>query len=424
MVETAPLCGYRYAPGVTRDIGKLIAPPYDVINGSLRDTLFRLSEYNIARITRAERQESAARLWTEWRKSGILRRDEKPAIYVCEQFFEMHGNMLSRTGMVVLVRLEPLGEGVLPHENTLARPRADRLELMRATRAQFGQVFGLYSDPDRRVDDIMKEAKARRPLIQAVDWEKHLHRLWAITDQDALGRIHDAMLDKQIIIADGHHRYETSLIYREEHPECEAAKFRMMTLVNMSNVGLVILPSHRLATGLVGFAPREFLARLRKAFEIRTYPGDSAAVRNAVIDAVRAHQAAGRHAFGLYMGNGNHHVLVLRSEEMMRRMQGRSDAWHRLDVTILHHLILEQTLGVTKEQTHAESNIEYVQDFPHAVEEASGRVRSGECQALLLLNPTRVEEVQAVARNRERMPQKSTFFYPKVYSGLVIHSME
>ncbi|MDK1032236.1 MAG: hypothetical protein QGD94_09535, partial [Planctomycetia bacterium] len=176
--------------------------------------------------------------------------------------------------------------------------------------------------------------------------------------------------------------------------------------------------------GLQDFAPEAFLAAIRKKFEIRSDPGESPAVRAAVLDAIRGHQAAGRHAFGLYMGNGNHHVLLLRAENRMHDVQGHSDAWCRLDVTILHHLILEELLGITPERLQVESSVEYVQDFPHAIQEAADRVRSRECQALFLLNPTRVEEVQAVARNRDRMPQKTTFFYPKVYTGLVFYCMD
>jgi len=433
MAEVFPFRGYRYDCAVAGELGKLIAPPYDVIDGTLRDALFRLSEYNIARITRADRKpsapsgnpyESASALFAEWRKRGVFTQEEQPTIYIYEQFFEVSGRKFSRTGLIALVRLQNLGTDVLAHEDTLVGPRMDRLDLIRAARTQFGQVFGLYPDPDKRVDRVLEQVKSTRPLIRVADpWDFH-HRLWLLTDAEAIAEIQRAMRDKQILIADGHHRYETSLAYSQERPECAAAQFRMMTLVNMSNVGLVILPIHRLVKGLPSFDPGAFLTALNKSFQVLSYPGESAAVRTAVLEAIRAHQNEGRHAFSLFLGNGNYHVLVLKREDTMNRVLDHSSAWRRLDVTILHRLILERELGITPERLTAQTNMEYVQDFPHAIKEAADRVSSGNCQALFFLNPTRVEEILAVAENRERMPQKSTFFYPKVYTGFVFYGLD
>jgi len=433
MAEVVPFRGYRYDPSVAGDVAKLIAPPYDVIDDALRDVLFQLSEYNIAHIIRAVRNEddpsgnpysaAAARL-AEWRERGAIRRDEQPAIYVYEQFFEVHERKFSRSGIIALARLERPGEGVLPHENTLTGPRQDRLDLTRATRTQLGQVFGLYPDPEGGIDSLLESAQARRPLVQAADAWGHLHRLWVITDPGTIADIREQLKDKEILIADGHHRYESALAYAAERPESDGAKYRMMTLVNMSNIGLVVLPIHRLVKAVPEFDAQAFLPRLRRAFKINAYPGESPAARTAVLDSIRSHYAAGRHAFGLCMGDGNHYVLLLREEALMDDIPGHSTIWHRLDVTILHHLILEKLLGITPERLQAQANVEYVQDFPHTIQEAVERVHSGECQALFFLNPTRVEEVQAVARNRERMPQKSTFFYPKVYTGMVFNEVD
>ena len=232
------------------------------------------------------------------------------------------------------------------------------------------------------------------------------------------------MREKEILIADGHHRYETSLAYQAEHPDRKVANYRMMTLVNMSGVGPVILPIHRLVKELADFNPDASLASLRKAFTVRTYPGESSAVRAAVLDAIRDHQAEGRHALGLYVADGNYHVLVLRRGDLMNDIPGHSETWRRLDVNIVQHLILEEQFGINTEHSHEAVNVEYIQDFPYMVQEAANRVKSGEAQLLLLLNPTRVEEVQAVAHNGERMPQKSTFFYPKAYTGMVFHCMD
>lgn len=432
MAEIIPFRGYRYDTRVTENLEKLIAPPYDVIDAPLRDTLFRVSPYNIAHITRADRVENApggpyaaaGRLWAQWREQGIVKQDDQPCLYVYEQFFEVHGRRFSRTALVCALRLEPFGDIVLPHEDTLAAPRMDRLELARATRMQFGQVFGLYNDPAGAVVRLLNPIKKGRPISQVADRQDLLHRLWILSDPPTIAALQQALRDRKILIADGHHRYETSLAFAQEHPELQSAKFRLMSLVDSASPGLVILPIHRLVKGLKDFRPEEFAAGLRRAFEVRLYPGDTPAVRSAVLDAIRELKENGRHAFGLYLGGKDHHLLLLRSEEPMDARQDHSQAWRRLDVTILHRLILEEHMGITPERLEAEANVEYIQDFPHATQEAADRVASAEGQALFLVNPTSVAEVQAVAAQRERMPQKSTFFYPKVYTGMVFYSMD
>ena len=431
MAEILPFQGYRFRAEAAGDVARLIAPPYDVIDPALRDTLWRLSPYNISRVTKADRDESApnpydaaGRLWAEWISKRIVAKDPQPALYVYEQRFEVHEQRLNRTALIARVRLKPHGQGVMPHENTLSGPRSDRLQLMRVTDTQFGQVFGLYQDPAGEVDAVLENAKRQHPITVTADRQDLLHRLWAVTDEAAIARITQLMQDKDILIADGHHRYETSLAYMAEHPENEAAKWRMMALVNTGNPGLVILPTHRCIKNVAGFKPQEFLAKLRKNFDVKSYPGDTAAARNAALAEIREQQAAGRNAFVLQMNDGCHRAIILRDVKAMDAIQGHSDAWRSLDVAVLHHLILEQMLGITAERLAAESNIEYIHDFPHSIDEAAARVRSCGCQALFLLNATRAGEVQAVARNQEKMPQKSTFFYPKMYTGLVVYRMK
>jgi uncharacterized protein (DUF1015 family) len=432
MANILPFNGYRYNAAMRADMGRLVAPPYDVIDPALRDTLWRLSEYNISRVTKADRNEqapsgnpyeAAGALWERWLAQQIVQRDAQPAVYVYEQNFQVHGRKFSRTALVSRVQLEPPGKGVLPHENTLAGPKADRLLLMRATRTQFGQVFGLYPDPAGEVDALLEQAKKGWPIVHAPESEDLLHRLWAITDPAVIARIQALMAPKEILIADGHHRYETSLGYMAENPGNELARYRMMALVNMSNPGLVVLPIHRCVKGVKDFQAERLLKGLRKDFDVRAYPSDKPGARAAVTEEVRRDQAAGKHAFVLLLKDGAHWVVSLRNEKAMDAIKGRSEAWRRLDVTILHQLILEPLLGITPERLAAESNIEYVHDFPHAIDHAAEEVRAGHCQALFLLNPTRVEEVQSVAHNHERMPQKSTYFYPKMYGGLVFYRM-
>jgi uncharacterized protein (DUF1015 family) len=430
MAEILPFRGTRYVTSEAGDFGNLISPPYDVINPAMRETLYDQSDHNVARIIKADRQDddapyaAAAKLWQEWRESGAVAADPEPAIYVYEQHFEIHEHKFSRTGIIALVKLQEPGKGIMPHEKTLAGHRADRLELLRATETQCGLVFSLYPDPERRIDALLEQAKAGPPIMRAADRNKQMHCVWAITDPEVIRQIQETMMDKDLLIADGHHRYETALAYRKENPDCKAADYRMMALVNTANVGLVVLPTHRMVKALPEFSGEELLAKLRKEFTIRTYPGSGDAVREAVLDAIHAAQAEGRHAFGLDMGDGNHYVLELINLESMADVADQSEAWRSLDVAILHHLILEKTLGITAEKIQSLTSVEYVQDFPHAMRAAAKRLDGKDGQALFLLNPTRIEDVVAVAENGERMPQKSTFFYPKVFTGLVFNCLD
>jgi len=422
MPQILPFCGVRYDSRVAGEVGKLIAPPYDVIDAHLREVLLHDSEYNIAWVIRADRDESeapycaAARRWEVWRRAGVVRPDPEPSLYVYEQHFHMRERKFSRTALTALVELKRFGDGILPHEKTHSGPRADRLELLRATRTQFGQVFALYQDPEDLIDAALDEAKREPPLVRTATRDNVLHRLWSITDTERISRLQRLLADKELLIADGHHRYETALAYRDEN--------QMMALVNAANAGLVVLPTHRLVRGLPDFDPERFLGRLRRDFHVRSYPGDSSAVRSAVLKAMRARQNEGRHAFCLYLGNGRHHLLVLRDESGMDDVADRSDVWRRLDVAILHHLVLGKAMGIAPEAIEGQEHIEYVQDFPHAVRQAADSVRGRGAQALFLLNPTRVEDILAVAHRRELMPQKSTFFYPKVHTGIVMNCLD
>ena len=430
MAQVLPFQAYRYSASLGEEMSRLIAPPYDVIDPALRDTLYRLSEHNIARITRADRREDAGNpyadagaLWEQWRGQRVVERDARPALYVYEQHFEVHGQRYARTAVIGRVQLAKPGEGVMPHENTLLGPRMDRLELTRATNTQFGLIFGLYDDAQGAVDRALEAVRADRPLVHAVDGQDLLHRMWALTDPAAIAQVQQVIAHRDILIADGHHRYETCLAFQKEHPEWPATGYAMMALVNMTSPGLVILPIHRCIKGLANFDLDAFLTAIRKDFHVQAYPGDTSGVRAAVIDETRRLQAQGRHALGLFTADGVHRILTLRDTSALDAIEGHSTAWRRLDVTVLHRLILER-LGITAERLQAESNVEYVQDYSHAINDAADRVTSGKCQMLFLLNPTRAEEVQEVARHNERMPQKSTFFFPKMYSGLVFYRMD
>ena len=424
MADIAPFRGWRHDPARVQDMACAISLPYDLIDDALRRELFDRSPYNVARIIAAEPDRSAeggaqyraaADLFQEWIASGVIRQDAEPAIYAYEQIFSAGGERRSRVGLIALVRLGEFGEGVIPHERTLSGPKADRLNLLRATHTQFGQIFTVYSDPEHRLQAHLDSAKDEEPLLD-VTGDGLGHRLWAITDDAAIRAIQEVMKDKDLFIADGHHRFETAHNYRAERPDCEAAGWRMMTLVNMASTGLVILPIHRLVRNVPDFDAAQLLKALADEFEIAWFPGLGLSSRDRMFAAMREAAASEKHAFGLHVNDDHYYVLVLREGVCL-------EGWS--EVRILQERILKRVLGIGPEQMAAHTHVEYVNDTgPAVVDDAVSRVESGAYQALFCVNPTPVEAVAAVAAAGETMTQKSTFFYPKVYTGLVMNRLD
>jgi len=437
MADILPFRGVRFDERLAGPLDGLIAPPYDVIDEFLYHELRRLSPYNVVRLilpgapdedgraptgTKADYAEAGA-LLRDWQARGLLRCEESPALYVYEQTGEFGGERRSRTGLVALVRLAAPGEGILPHERTHAAQKADRLNLLSATKANLGQIFALYDDPHRETTALLGEMKAGEPLARAEDADGGAHRLWAVTDPKPIARVTQALRGRDLVIADGHHRYETALTYHRRHPRSRAAAYRMMTLVTLSDPGLTVLPIHRLVHDVPGFDRDALPAVLAKDFEVSVYPGGNAAARSRLLQAMAASQREGRHAFGLYLGDERHHLAVLRDPAAMDAAGVRCAAWKGLDVAVLHALVLEKVLGLGRERPVAQ-HVVYVSGIGDAVSRSAARVDRGECQALFLLNPTRVADVAEVARAGERMPEKATFFYPKVYTGLVMRLLD
>ena len=319
-----------------------------------------------------------------------------------------------RRGYVAACELAEFDEGVvLPHERTLSKPKADRLNLMRTCRANFEQIFLLYPDEKGEVDALFAPFTAEDPDIHAKDDYGVIHRVWTVEDPKVTARVRALMKDKALVIADGHHRYETSLTLRNEmrakHPDftgSEAFNFRMMTLVNLFDEGLVVLPTHRLIFDLENFKTEEFLSKAKQYFHVIKVPRDELAHELG--------QKKDGHAFGLYDGRETYLLSLRREESVARFTPDRSDEYRRLDVTILHSMIVESLLGIAKERI--EDHVRYEREPDRAFE----RVSSGEFQLAFLMNPTRPDQVKAVAELGERMPQKSTDFYPKLVSGLVL----
>jgi len=437
-VEIKAFKAYRYNPDVVGDAGRCIAPPYDIISSEQQARLYQQSPYNIVRIIRGRTEAGddetknqytrAADYLNEWIKKGVLKRDGKETIYAYIQDFEIAGKKHSRSGFIALGKLVEYGSGVRPHEETLDGPKADRLKLMQATAAQFGQIFMLYDDVRKTADKVIeKTAAGKKPVIDFIDEDKVRHRMFIIDDVRDISAITQTVNDKETLIADGHHRYETALNYRRQ-TDNPAARWQMMTFINMQNTGLVILPTHRLVGGVADFDFKKLLAELVKDFECHKFAFSArlnkAGAKGKMFEKVRSGFDAGRSCFGLYAGNGAFYAIELKDYAVMDKIAPQlSITSRRLDVTVLHKLILERVLGIGERQLAGETNIEYIKDIGSAVDEAIAVVERGQKQVVFFMNLTRAEQVKQVAAANERMPQKSTFFYPKIFSGLTINKL-
>lgn len=444
MVQVIPLKAYRYSNEKVPNMARVVAPPYDVIKGKKVDEIQGLSPFNIAWIDKNKPQEGdgpannqytrAGDLWRAWMEQGVLKRDEDEHFYVYCQDFEVEGRMLSRFGFIGLLGQEEFATappssgkfaGILQHEETLPKDIQDRLNLTRATLAQFGQIFVIYPDEEGVVDSILRKYMEKEaPAMDLIDFDNIRQRLWVVDGKKDVKAITKAMKDKYVIVADGHHRYKTSLAMAKEHPELKAAQYTMMCFVNMANPGLVILPTHRLVQNLEFFSKQELMSRLAEHFEVQSFQD-----KEPMFEAMDGIFKQGKHAFGLFMNDGKFYCLTLKDVTVMDKLlPERSSQLRQLDVSILHVLVLDRLLGIDKAKLAQGTMtgggyVVYIKGIGDAVDEAVQSVKDG-AQACFFMNPTRIEEVGSVATNFECMPQKSTFFHPKVWTGFAIHRLD
>jgi len=436
-MNITPFKGYRYDASVVGDAGLCIAPPYDVIDKDQQQNLYDRSEYNIVRVTKGKTEPGdgdgnnvysrAGETLEDFIAKGALKQDHDDSIYVYEQDFSVDGTTYRRSGFIALGGLEEYGGAVKPHEQTMAGPKDDRLSLMNSTKSQIGQIFMLYSDPEKTIDAILAQACKGRELLGFVDDDGVRHHLFAVTDPEQIETIKKVMSGKSVFIADGHHRYETSLNYYNETKN-PAALHCMMTFVNTHNEGLIILPTHRLIKNVANFSSQSLIGKMKEYFDVaRMKFGDMVEKKakfQMMIDALGVEHQNSEHAFGMYFDDGAFYVATLRSLDVMAKVAGdKSQAWRQLDVSILHKVILEKMLGIDQAALTAQTNVEYIKDFGPATLNAMDKVDSGQRQGLFFLNTTSARDVESVAKEGEKMPQKSTFFYPKIYSGLVLNRL-
>ncbi len=431
MAKIAPFRGIRYNHHKVGDLSKVVSQPYDRVRYGLQDQYYDLHPYNIVRIIKGRAFDGdnvdnnvytrAHDFFQTWLDAGYLLRDPAPALYVYHQTFTLpDGTELTRKAFIAALELVEFSEGtVLPHERTLSGPKVDRLNLLRATKTNFGQIFMLYPDAENRINAILDRAIAgREPDMDVRElFEKDVRqRVWVISDPDAIAQVVNEMAPKQgLIIADGHHRYETALNFRaemrEKHPGAPAGaafNYRMVTLVSMDDPGLTILPTHRQIHAYTAKTTGQILADAAEYFEV-TPMADRAALEGALAMASPTDRR-----IGFY--DGRYYLLCLKDPETMAQIApDRAEEWRMLDVSILHELLIERLMGISKEQIAAHENIEYHRDLDLAL----SQVDSGEALCVYILNPTRMAEVRACSDQGAKMPQKSTDFYPKVITGLV-----
>ena len=419
-------------------MGNCIAPPYDVIDAQQQDALYDKSDYNIVRVTKGKTTPSdngqdnqytrAATCLQKWLQEGALKADDRDTIYGYVQDFEIDGAAFQRLTFIALGKLEDFGKTVKPHEQIFAKPMQDRLNLKKATAARFGLVFMMYEDPQNVADAIIQKAATQEPLVDFVDEQDVRHRLFAIEGEDDIQAIVRMMSDKSCIIADGHHRYTTGLTYFRESGN-PAAGYQMLAFTNIGQKGLVVLATHRLVGGIDGFTPEGFLNQLAGTFAVCSFPftDTDASKEKARLDMLaemRTLHDKDATAFGIYMKDNAFHVAVLQDPKRMDDVATTmSAAWKSLDVSILQKLVLEGALAFDEEKLGTPDHVTYVKDRPNAIHEMIDEVDEGRKQIAFFTNPVKMQQLVQVTDAGERMPQKSTYFYPKMYTGLTIQKL-
>ena len=441
MARTYPFRAWRYNPSSVR-LEDAVTQPYDKISPAMQQAYYQRSPYNLVRIILglpelfdAERGESvytrAARDLRAWQQQGVLTQEKDPCVFAYSQRFKVPGTEIvkERRGFIALGKLHEYAERVVfRHEQTLSKPKSDRLNLLKATRAHFGQIFMLYSDPAGSVEKILYEGNGPADG-EVTDEYGVLHRIWRISDPATIRLLSTAMDDKKLIIADGHHRYETALNYSKENAPSSPAKPEygatqlpqppypeaavMMTFVNMDSDGLVILPTHRVVHSLEGFDPAAFARAAEQFFTVEALPATDA---SHYMKTLCAQQGT---AFVAVTRTG---AFLLRSkpEPVAAALAELPERQRQLDLSHLHSIILDRLLGLDAEKVREQTNIRYLRDAGEAVEQ----VRRGEADVVFLTNPVTMEQLREVAFAGDVMPQKSTDFFPKLLSGLTIYALD
>jgi uncharacterized protein (DUF1015 family) len=448
MPAIQPFRGLRYDLGHVGALADVVTPPYDVISPELQDALYKKHPANFIRLelNRDEPGDSetsnkytrAARFLKNWRAEGVMQLDPDPALYVYHQTFQHERREVTRRGFMARVRLEPFGEGkIYPHEQTHSGPKQDRLNLTKACKANLSQIFGLYPDPQNEAQDRLEAAVAGQTPLEASDHLGVAHRMWPVTDVKLIADVAAIMDAKPLFIADGHHRYETACNYRDFLAEKGAldanhpANFVLTQCVSMNDPGLLVLPTHRLLRGVRPVTATDLQEKLHECFSVQTV-GQGPELAASLWSDIAVAGQQGRLAF--YTAQDNTWTLATISLVGAGRMAAlakeQSGNWQSLGVSILHRLVLDDLLGLTDlpkpMYVHsAEEVIEGLQQGDSVGRDATGQMGAGgRFELAALVVPATLDHVRAISEHGERMPAKSTYFYPKLVGGMVMHLLE
>lgn len=441
MPEIRPIPAIEYDLGAGGDLSSRIAPPYDVLNEQSKAALLTRDRYNIVEVDLPHlppktvgpdaAYERAAATFNQWLEQGVLKRRDRPAVYVYQQTYTVAGRRYQRRGVIANVTLQAFGAartpgvgGIFPHEQTFSEPKEDRLKLMRATRAQLSPIFGLYADPRGEVAPLIDKAIGAAPASfhGSTAGDGVLHEVWTIEDHASLEAFAATMRGCDTFIADGHHRYTTALNYQQELnaasgplPAGHPANACLFVLVALQDPGLIVLPTHRVLGGMSSFSMVAFTAAARGALHIEPFKGNLAALEKAL-------PKAGHHAVGLYDPANNATPLsiatTIDSDPLKQLHADKSPAWRGLDVAIVQHLIVER---ICEPSFCGGGKVKW--KFPHDLDELKSVTDGTNYQLGIIVQPTPLDAIAAVCGAGELMPQKSTFFYPKLATGLVFNPL-
>jgi len=429
VAEIHPFRGVHYNQQAVKDLSAVICPPYDIITPQMEQELHDKSPYNFIRLELPRGDDKYARsaaVMEQWFRQGVLVVDEVPAIYLHDHYFTCQGREYRRRGIIVCVRLEEWDRGVIrPHEGTLTGPKDDRLNLLWALQANSSPILALFEDRERQISSLLAAKGQGQPIISLSSTTEGSHNIWAITEPEVINQIGDNLARQPLYIADGHHRYESALTYRRERQACSSSvsasaafNFVMMTLVDFSDPGLMILPPHRLIRGVPRAALDGLLAKLKSFFEVEELPLNMPGIWQQVDDLLTGES---NQPCLVVLGLAAEHLHILRLRDFAAASQMmpyfHSELYSKLAVCIADHVILEKLLGVSNYRE--EAILAYSYDRQDTVDKVLGR----EYQLAFLLGPVKPELVKAIADAGDRMPRKSTYFYPKTPAGLVSHRL-
>ncbi len=430
--------GIRYDLGHVGELSNVVAPPYDVIGPDQQDELYKRHPANVIRLIlnrdepgddeQSNRYTRAAHFFKSWQSEGVLQKETQPAIYVYHQIFTHDGQQFVRRGYMAAVTIEPFGEGnIFPHEETHSAAKEDRLKLIKACQANMSQIFGLYPDDDNQAQELLEAAAAGVTPVEATDHLGVVHRVWPITDLNTAAELSSIMGPKALFIADGHHRYETACNYRQsladqgELRSDSPAHSVLMMCVSMNDPGMIVLPTHRLFRGLPGLSSQQLMEKLGAAFRTEVV-GTGPQLAESVWTDIEVADDQGQ--IGLYTAKDDTWVLARITEAGQQRMAEvageQSSDWQGLGVSILHRLIVETLLGVA---SHPKPK------YVHLVDEVVSGIQEGDEDGskfplAALVMPATLDHIRAISQHGERMPAKSTYFYPKLLSGLVFNPLK